>query len=300
MYTKAEIDRREGFIRPIRQGVWNYVEVMKPRESALLTFVGLCAAIVAASGHPSWGRLLLITLALGMGSAGCNGLTNYLDRDMDGRMERTKHRPIPSGRISPPEKMLPPAVALVVGGLLIALYLNPNAFLFGLAGTLVVLIARKRSVTHVPVGEVSSCAPVLVGWLGVNPQLNWTLAFLCAIVFFWTPIHVWSLMTAYREDYRQAGVHIFPLPLGVNVIARILLALSILLYLSSLGLYIVGGLGPLYLAIANLLGIAIVGANVYFLKTGASKDAWKIYKISAYPYLGLIFLTICLDLWLLA
>jgi len=271
---------------------------MKPRETALLTFVGMCAAIVAGLGHPSWDRLSLTVLAVLMGSAGCNGLTNYLDRDMDGRMERTRRRAIPSRRINPPGKMLPLAIGLVGGGLVLAFYLNPLAFLFGLAGTVVVLVARKRSLTHVPLGEISSCAPVLVGWLSVKPELNWTLFFLCAIVFFWTPIHVWSLMTAYREDYWQAGVWIFPLPLGVETTSKLLLLLSFLLYGSSLGLYFTGAFGRLYLLAANVLGLVMIAANAYFLRTRASHDAWKVFKLSAYPYLGIIFTLMCLDLWM--
>jgi len=297
-HAKAKIGGPESLVRPARPGFWNYVEVMKPRETALLTFVAMCAAIVAGVGHPSWGRLSLTVLAVLMGSAGCNGLTNYLDRDMDARMERTRRRAIPSGRISPPEKMLPLAIGLVGGGLLLAFYLNPLAFLFGLAGTVVALVARKRSITHVPLGEISSCAPLLVGWLGVNPELNWTLFFLCAIVFFWTPIHVWSLMTAYREDYRQGGVCIFPLPLGVRTTSKLLLALSFFLYGSSLGPYLTGAFDRLYLLVANFLGVMMIAANAYFLKTGASHDAWKVYKLSAYPYLGLIFTLMCLDLWM--
>lgn len=297
-HTEAKKGGRDSLVRLTRQGVWNYVGVMKPRETALLTFMAMCAAIIAGLGHPSWDRLSLTVLAVLMGSAGCNGLTNYLDRDMDARMERTRRRAIPSGRITPPEKMLPLAIGLVGGGLLLALYLNPLAFFFGLAGTVVVLIARKRSITHVPLGEISSCAPVLVGWLGVNPELNWTLFFLCAIVFFWTPIHVWSLMTAYREDYRQAGVCIFPLPLGVGTTSKLLLLLSFLLYGFSLGPYFTSAFGGLYFLAANVLGLVMVAANAYFLKTGASRDAWKVYKLSAYPYLGLIFTVMCLDLWM--
>jgi len=297
-HAEAKIGGADSLVRPIKQGVWNYVEVMKPRETALLTFVGMCAAIVAGLGHPSWGRLSLTVLAILMGSAGCNGLTNYLDRDMDARMERTRRRAIPSGRINPPEKMLPLAIGLVGGGLVLAFYLNPLAFLFGLAGTVVALIARKRSITHVPLGEISSCAPVLVGWLGVNPELNWTLFFLCAIVFFWTPIHVWSLMTAYREDYQQAEVCIFPLPLGVRTTSKLLLILSFFLYGSSLGPYFTGAFGGLYLLAANVLGLVMIAANAYFLRTRASRDAWKVYKLSAYPYLGLIFTLMCLDLWM--
>jgi len=274
---------------------WAYVAVLKPRETALLAFVGVVAASVAGGGQVEARRFALVSLAILLGSAGCNGLTNYLDRDMDARMQRTRQRPLPAGHIVPPELVLPWAGALVAVGLGIALYLNPLAFLCGLAGVVAAMVCRKRSFTHVPLGEVSSCAPVLVGWLGVQPRPDWTLAALCAIVATWTPIHVWSLMTAYGDDYRQAGVGIFPLWLSPPAALRLLLALALLLLPVSLLPYLLGSFGRLYLAAALVLGAAVIYASLRLLHSGAGRDAWRVYKLSAYPYLGLLFLAMWLD-----
>ncbi len=68
---------------------WQYIRVTKPRESSLLVFIGLCAMIVAGNGLPSAGRLFLALTAITVGSGGVNGLTNYLDRNVDARMRRT-------------------------------------------------------------------------------------------------------------------------------------------------------------------------------------------------------------------
>ena len=237
-------------------------------------------------------------LAVFLGSAGCNALTNYLDREIDGRMQRTRRRALPSGRIDPPAKCLPLGIALVVAGLILAWVLNPVAFGYGLTGTATAVVARKRSITHVPLGELSSCAPVLVGWLAVNSQFRWGLFFLCALFFFWTPIHVWSLMTAYREDYLGAGLRIFPLLVPTRIVTVLLLVLSCFMVASSLGLFWAERFGWLYLGAALFLGSLILSANVNLLRTGASHDAWRVYKLTAYPYLGLILSFICLDLWM--
>lgn len=74
--------------------------------------------------------------------------------------------------------------------------------------------------------------------------------------------------------------------------------LSSLVWVIPPGPYFTGTFGPLYLLAANVLGLVMIAANAYFLKTGASGDAWKVFKLSAYPYLGLIFTLMCLDLWL--
>jgi len=87
--------------------VRDYFEILKPRETSLLTFIGICAAIIAGSGHTPLDKLLLVLFVLLLGSAGANGLTNYLDRNVDAKMLRTRHRALPSKRIYPAEKVLP-------------------------------------------------------------------------------------------------------------------------------------------------------------------------------------------------
>ena len=77
----------------------NYIEVLKPRESSLLTFIGLCTAIIAGEGYPPLDRLLLAGVTILLASAGANGLTNYLDRNVDAQMQRTRNRALPSKRI---------------------------------------------------------------------------------------------------------------------------------------------------------------------------------------------------------
>ncbi len=79
----------------------DYIEVLKPSASILLTFIGVCAAIIAADGRLSL-RFLFIALTIFIASAGANGLTNYLDCGLDARMLRTRHRALASKRIYPP------------------------------------------------------------------------------------------------------------------------------------------------------------------------------------------------------
>ena len=108
--------------------LYDYVEVLKPRQTSLLTFVGVCAAFIGSEGNLSF-KLLLIGLTILVASAGANGLTNYLDRDVDAKMRRTRDRALPSKRIYPPEKVLPPVIGLVVVGLVLAFYLHWLSFL---------------------------------------------------------------------------------------------------------------------------------------------------------------------------
>ncbi len=283
---------------PVIKRAINYIEVLKPLPSILLTFIGLCAAIIAGEGQLS-PRLLLVLVAVLIATAGANGLTNYLDRDIDARMQRTRCRVLPSKRIYPSKKVLPLITGLIVIGLVLAWQLHPFAFLADLVGTLVAATWRKKVTCVYPQGVIASCAPILMGWLAVKPAVSWELLLLCVLIAVWLPLHVWSVNIAHREDYLQAGLSYFPISLEVKDSVKVLLAFSLVLYAASIALYFVGGFAWLYLVLANILGIVMVYAVSRLVISDATKDAWRLYRLSAFPYLGLIFLVMCLDIWLL-
>jgi len=278
--------------------VKNYIEALKPLPSILLTYIGVCAALIAGEGQLS-PELFLVLVAILLTAAGANGLTNYLDRDVDARMQRTKNRALPSKRIYPPQKILPLAVGLIIIGLVLAWQLHPFAFLAGLGGTLAAATWRKKVTCVYPQGVLASCAPILMGWFAVRPVPSWEILLLCILIVVWLPLHVWSLIITNREDYLQAGLSYFPISCEVKNSVKVLLVFSLILYAASIALYFVGSFAWLYLALANLLGMMMVYASFRLVISGAAKDAWRLYKLSAFPYLGIIFFIMCLDIWLL-
>lgn len=269
-----------------------YLEVLKPRETALLTFIGAMAGVVV--GTPSWGRLLLVTVAVALGSAGVNGLTNYLDREVDARMERTRDRALPSRAIYPPEKVLPLCGGLVALALALALYLNPWAMAAGLMGIASALVGRKSTFTHL-LGGISGSAPVLVGWLAVSPQVTPLLGLMVLLIIAWVPLHVWSLMLAYKEDYLRAGVRVFPLSQREGQARGVLIALAVLIYVLSQAIYLVGGFGRVYFIVATGLGWLLVLASYRMLALPKGRGAWRLYRLATFPYLGILFLTLALE-----
>ncbi|MBI4186717.1 MAG: UbiA family prenyltransferase [Chloroflexi bacterium] len=277
--------------------VRDYIEVLKPRESGLLAFIGVCAAIVAGDGRLSL-ELLPIALTILVASAGANGLTNYLDRHVDARMRRTRNRVLPSRRIFPPEKVLPMNIILVTAGLALAWQWHWLVFVSDLAGTIAAVTWRKKATCVFPQGVVAGCAPVLMGWFAVRPEFGWELLLLCLLIVAWLPLHVWSVMISNREDYLGAGLGFFPLNWKIKDAVKVLLVFSLVLYAASMALYFIGGFAWLYLGLANVLGALVIYASARLVITGASRDAWRLYKLSAFPYLGVLFLTMYLDPWL--
>ena len=277
----------------------NYIEVLKPRESSLLTFIGVATVFIAADGKPSLDVILLAMVAILIASAGANGITNYLDREFDARMKRTRHRVLPSGRIYPPQKVLPLILSLIIAGLVLAWWLHPLAFTADLIGTIVAVTWRKRITCVFPQGAVASLAPLLMGWFAIEPAFSWQLFLLCLLLFAWLPLHVWSVMVSNRNEYLGAGLNFFPMNVTVRTAVMVLLFFALFLYAASITLYFVGGFGWLYLVLANILGIIMLYTSFRLVVSSTSKNAWRLYKVSSFPYLGLIFLAMCLDIWLL-
>ena len=272
----------------------DYISVLKPLPSLLLAFIGTSAAVIAGGGRFS-ADVGLVMAAVLAASAGANGLTNYLDRGVDARMQRTSCRVLPAGRIYPPERVLPLIGGLIALGLGLAWYLHPYVFLAAAGGTLVAATWRKKVTCVYPQGVLASCAPVLMGWLAVSRSLPLEMWLLCVLIAAWLPLHVWSVNITYRDDYRRAGISYFPINVEVRDSVKLLLAFALALYATSLALYFIGGYGWLYLALANLLGIAMVAGALRLVLSRRKADSWRLYKLSSFPYLGVLFLVMCLD-----
>ncbi len=285
----------------VYRAIRNYIEVLKPGASLLLTFIGVGAAVIAGDGRPPLDKLLPTMITILAASAGANGLTNYLDREVDAKMQRTRHRALPSKRIYPPEKVLPLTIGLTVIGLALAWFLQPVyrlCFIADVVGTTAAIVWRKKATCVFPQGMLAGCAPVLIGWLAIRPTFGWELGLLCALIGLWLPLHVWSVMIANREDYISAGLTFFPMSLEAREAVKALLLVSLVLATAAISLYFIGGFAQLYLIVASLLSVIMVYASSRLVIASTSQNAWRLYKLSAYPYLGVIFLTMCLDIWL--
>jgi protoheme IX farnesyltransferase len=280
------------------KSILNYIEVLKPRESSLHILMGVIAALIAARGSLPLCPFILSIAAIACGIPGANGLTNYFDRNIDAKMQRTCLRALPSRRIYPPRRALPLIVSLIIVGLTLTWFIHPLCFICGLVGVIAAALWRKTS-WEVFLGIVASCAPVLIGWFAIRPVFDLQILSICLLVAVWIPLHVWSVMVAYRDDYRNAGLCYFPLGWEVARSVKLLFGLSLLLYTVSIFVFFACQFHLPYLIVANILGILLVSACIRLLSSRSSESAWRVYKLTAFPYLGIIFITMCLDAWLL-
>lgn len=250
---------------------------------------------------------LIAGAAITAGCAGCNSLTNYIDRDIDAVMLRTRHRPLPSGRITP-RSALRFAIGLITISLVLSALLNLLSVIWMALGILdnvgvYSLLLKRRSPLNILLGGFSGGLPVLFGWSAATPGPLGSLGprafvalpvLMAGLVFIWIPVHIWFLAVSYRSDYSKVGVPMLPVVVGPTTALRLITVFSLLMVPFSLALYFLGYFGPIYAAVAAVSGLASLAGSVWVLYKPTQTNAWRMFKLSS-PYLFLLFVTMIVD-----
>lgn len=282
--------------------VSTYFEVTKPKIWVLLVFTALGGLIVASGRNIPWFTTVLMLVAVTLGSAGSNTLTNYIDRDIDAVMNRTRLRPLPTQRIQPASHALYFGIALCALSLVLAALINPLCLILMFLGIFdnVVIYSRllkRRNPANIILGSFSGGMPVLIGYAAVANSISILALFMAALVIVWTPIHIWSLALHSKEDYSKVNVPMLPVVVGEKTSVRIIALATILMVVFSFLAPAFAPLGPLYIYSALALGIIVLALSFWLFIKPTQEVSWIVFKASS-PYLGLIFLVLILDVLL--
>jgi heme o synthase len=242
------------------QVIQSYWQLTKPRIIILLLVTTAGSMWIAASGQVD-PLLLLVTLVSGaLASASANAINCLYDRDIDYEMERTRHRPLPSGRIQPRDGLLFAIVLASLSFTLLTVFANLLSACLAMSGIVTYVLVythwlKRHSTQNIVIGGAAGAIPPLVGWAAVTGQLSWAAWIYFAIIFLWTPPHFWALALMIREDYAKVGVPMLPVVVGEAPTARQIWIYTLLLIpVTLLLVYPLHVLGAVYAAIALLLG----------------------------------------------
>ncbi|MEX0789124.1 MAG: heme o synthase [Anaerolineales bacterium] len=277
----------------------DYLALTKPLIVALLLVTTLTGMIVGLGAWPAWGLVAITFLAGAASAGGASAINQFIDRDRDQHMSRTRNRPLPRGAMGPAEALSFGLVLCVVGFYLFALGANLLSALLALAGMtyyiLLYSLALKPSTTrNIVIGGGAGAIPPMVGWAAATGRIEMGAFFLFALVFFWTPPHFWALALVRQNDYEKAGVPMLPVVYGeretrrqILLYAIQLVALSLFLPVAQLG----GGI--------STLAAAVLGGGFLFYawklwREGGRKVAWGLYRYSSL-YLALLFGALVVD-----
>ena len=287
-------------IRRLRTRVWPYVEVTKPSTVALLVFTCIGSMVAAGwVGGLSPGAWLMALIAITAGCAAADTLTCYIDRDIDALMDRTKGRPLPGKRISPPEKALVWGLFLATLAMVLSFLINPLAALWMFAGlfdnvVIYSLLAKRRSCTNILLGSLSGGMPALFGWAAVQGNVTWTAGLISLLVITWTPNHIWNLAIRYREDYTRANVPMLPVVTNLRRAVNLIVMSVAFMVAESLLLGVAGRFGAIYFSVAILGGLVSLEGHVYLCLRPTERNAWLMFKLSSL-YLALLFSGMMVD-----
>jgi protoheme IX farnesyltransferase len=242
------------------QVVQSYYQLTKPRIIPLLLITTAGSMWIADKGRVD-PLLLLVTLTGGtLAAAAAQTLNCIYDRDIDYEMERTRHRPLPSGRVQPRDALL---FAIALGTLsftVLAVGANLLSALLAMSGIVFYMLVythwlKRHSAQNIVIGGAAGAIPALVGWAACTGTLSWAAWVIFAIVFLWTPPHFWALALMIRDDYAKVGVPMLPVVAGDEHTTRQIWLYTLLLVPATLLLvYPLQVSGAVYAGVALLLG----------------------------------------------
>jgi protoheme IX farnesyltransferase len=279
----------------------NYFELTKPKIWYLLVFTSLGSALTASllfdiSVQPlTW---LFLLGGVAAGSAAADTLTGYNDRDIDAIMDRTKGRPIPSGRI-PPRHALIFGLILAAISLLFAWSINILAFalmILGLFDNIIVYSKwlKRKSQLNIILGGFSGGAPALIGYVAVTTQHIELGLIMAGLVFLWIPTHIWSLSLHVKKDYTKAGIPMLPVVSSEERSVRVIAGTTLMTVIFSIIPFFLKQFGLIYVTTASIFGVAMICLSIWLLLRPSEKAAWTVFKFSS-PYLTALFIAFMVD-----
>jgi protoheme IX farnesyltransferase len=285
--------------RERRQVVLDLVALTKPRVVVMVLVTTLVGYYVALAGPPEYSRMLNLLVGTLLAAAGTLALNQYWEHEVDARMQRTRTRPVPEGRLQPLEALAFGTALTLVGLAYMAAFVNLLAALVTAATTALYLFAytplKLRTALCTLVGAFPGAAPPLTGWAAARDELSAGAWILFGIVFLWQLPHTLAIARLYRDDYARAGVRVLPVvDVGGRSTERQILLGCLSLLAVSLLPTLIGIAGPIYFAGALVLGLAFTALGAWHAFAPSSQRARRV-MLASFLYLPMLLALMAYD-----
>ena len=277
-----------------------YADLTKPRLLPLVLFTGLPVFGMAAGGWPPLGFAALTLLGIALAAASANTLNAWIERDIDARMERTRERPLPSGRIAPPAALRFGLALGAASTAVLGVVAGRAAAGLGVASILFYVFVytiwlKPRSAWNAVIGGAAGAAAPLIADAAVNGRVGAPGLLLFSIVFFWQPPHVWAIALYRKRDYEAAGIPMLPSVIGDEATRWRMLWYTLGLIPVTLAPVALGLLGNVYLAVALGMNAWFAASALRLLRRRTPEAARQMFRVSL-AYLFSLFLAMNVDL----
>jgi len=216
--------------------------------------------LLASRGHPSLPLFIAMLAGISLVMASGCVFNNYIDRGIDAKMIRTKHRALAAHTLPARHALIYATVLGLVGAALLGRFTNLLTLAVALGGFVVYValygLAKRRSVHGTIVGAVAGAVPPVVGYTAVSGQLDAGAAIVFIILVLWQMPHFYAIAIFRLADYRAAGLPVLPVKRGIRA-AKVQIVAYIAAFMFALAtLSATGYVGPLYLIV--MLGLATI------------------------------------------
>ena len=254
-------------VRARSQVASDLLALTKPRVVVMVLVTTLVGYHVGLTGSADYLRAIHLLIGTLLAAGGTLALNQHWERELDARMDRTRARPLPAGRLQPLEALVFGTALTVLGTAYLGVLVGGLVALVTMATSILYLFAytplKPRTALCTLVGAVPGALPPVAGWAAARGDLTLGAWVLFGILFLWQVPHTLAIARLYRDDYARAGVRVLPVidPDGASTDRQIVLGSVALLSVSLLPAAI-GWTGPMYLAGALLLGLAFAAVGI--------------------------------------
>lgn len=268
-----------------RHNFSDYLELTKPRVTLMVLITTLVGFYLGGRGAVDFLLLLHTLLGTALVAGGTSALNQYLERDIDAKMHRTKNRPLPTGRLTPRQALTFAISIALIGLAYLAFAVNLlTAALAAITLTSYVFMytpLKKKTSLSTLVGAVSGALPPMGGWTAARNDLNMEAWVLFAILFLWQLPHVLAISWLYSEDYKRGGFPLLPVldPAGHSASRQIINNCLALLPVSLLP-SLIGLAGAVYFVGALILGLAFLAFGILVAIEKSNLSARRLMFVS--------------------
>lgn len=276
-----------------------YVELLKPRLSLLVAFSCAFGYGLALQGSVDWTTLAMLFVGGFLMSGASVCVNQVIERDLDKLMNRTMHRPLPSGRLTVNEAMVFTLACLLASVVILWVYTNPLTVILSVVSMLLysfVYTPMKRvGSVAVFIGAIPGALPPLLGWIAATNGISNEALIIFGIQFIWQFPHFWAIAWVADDDYKKAGFKLLPSGGGKDLNTAIQIAIYTM-FLIPLGLLPAkfGMTGIDSAIVATICGVAFFAQTFSLMKSGSQVSAKRI-MFGSFLYLPIVQIAYLID-----
>ena len=275
--------------------VADYIALLKPRVMSLVVFTALVGLLIApVHVHPVLAFTSILCIAAGAGASGA--LNMWYEADIDALMSRTANRPIPRGRVTPPEALAFGVTLAFFSVMTLGILVNwlagaLLAFTIFFYVVIYTMTLKRWTAQNIVIGGAAGALPPVVAWAAATGSLSVEPFLLFLIIFFWTPPHFWALALFRSEDYARAGMPMLPVVAGPDATRLQILLYTIVLVAVAVAPWLLGYFDAAYgvTSLALGCGMLMLALTVYRRREGreALRASRRLFAFSILYLFGL-------------